>query len=148
MKTTTPLLAAAPTIAPVMNINMSYLTRLNLLKEYIIEFYDKEDVHDDNKISDDNNDESSSSITQFYNHILLIYTNKTHNYDIGMELEISFREVLKNKIMIKETTITSTASNFITSVVSDNDNIYILVDIFIFMCIFNVIIHSILHINT
>jgi len=27
--------------------------------------------------------------------------------------------------MIKETTITSTASNFITSVVSDNDNIYI-----------------------
>jgi len=148
MKTTTPLLTAAPTIAPVMNINMSYLTRLNLLKEYIIEFYDKEDVHDDNKISDDNNDESSSSITQFYNHILLIYTNKTHNYDIGMELEISFREVLKNKIMIKETTITSTASNFITSVVSDNDNIYILVDIFIFMCIFNVIIHSILHINT
>jgi hypothetical protein len=148
MKATTPLLTAAPTIAPVMNINMSYLTRLNLLKEYIIEFYDKEDVHDDNKISDDNNDESSSSITQFYNHILLIYTNKTHNYDIGMELEISFREVLKNKIMIKETTITSTASNFITSVVSDNDNIYILVDIFIFMCIFNVIIHSILHINT
>jgi len=148
MKATTPLLTAAPTIAPVMNINMSYLTRLNLLKEYIIEFYDKEDVHDDNKISDDNNDESSSSITQFYNHILSIYTNKTHNYDIGMELEISFREVLKNKIMIKETTITSTASNFITSVVSDNDNIYILVDIFIFMCIFNVIIHSILHINT
>lgn len=125
MKTTTPLLTAAPTIAPVMNINMSYLTRLNLLKEYIIEFYDKEDVHDDNKISDDNNDESSSSITQLYNHILLIYTNKTHNYDIGMELEISFREVLKNKIMIKETTITSTASNFITSVVSDNYNIYI-----------------------
>jgi len=125
MKTTTPLLTAAPTIAPVMNINTSYLTRLNLLKEYIIEFYDKEDVHDDNKISDDNNDESSSSITQLYNHILLIYTNKTHNYDIGMELEISFREVLKNKIMIKETTITSTASNFITSVVSDNDNIYI-----------------------
>jgi hypothetical protein len=125
MKTTTPLLTAAPTIAPVMNINMSYLTRLNLLKEYIIEFYDKEDVHDDNKISDDNNDESSSSITQFYNHILSIYTNKTHNYDIGMELEISFREVLKNKIMIKETTITSTASSFITSVVSDNDNIYI-----------------------
>jgi len=125
MKTTTPLLTAAPTIAPVMNINMSYLTRLNLLKEYIIEFYDKKDVHDDNKISDDNNDESSSSITQLYNHILLIYTNKTHNYDIGMELEISFREVLKNKIMIKETTITSTASNFITSVVSDNYNIYI-----------------------
>ena len=125
MKTTTPLLTAAPTIAPVININMSYLTRLNLLKEYIIEFYDKKDVHDDNKISDDNNDESSSSITQFYNHILLIYTNKTHNYDIGMELEISFREVLKNKIMIKETTITSTASNFITSVVSDNYNIYI-----------------------
>jgi len=125
MKTTTPLLTAAPTIAPVININMSYLTRLNLLKEYIIEFYDKEDVHDDNKISDDNNDESSSSITQLYNHILLIYTNKTHNYDIGMELEISFREVLKNKIMIKETTITSTASNFITSVVSDNYNIYI-----------------------
>jgi hypothetical protein len=148
MKTTTPLLTAAPTIAPVMNINMSYLTRLNLLKEYIIEFYDKEDVHDDNKISDDNNDESSSSITQFYNHILLIYTNKTHNYDIGMELEISFREVLKNKIMIKETTITSIASNFITNMVSDNDNIYILVDIFIFMYIFNVIIHSILHINT
>lgn len=125
MKTTTPLLTAAPTIAPVININMSYLTRLNLLKEYIIEFYDKKDVHDDNKISDDNNDESSSSITQLYNHILLIYTNKTHNYDIGMELEISFREVLKNKIMIKETTITSTASNFITSVVSDNYNIYI-----------------------
>lgn len=122
---TIPLLTAAPTIAPVMNINMSYLTRLNLLKEYIIEFYDKEDVHDNNKISDDNNDESSSSITQFYNRILLIYTNKTYSFDIGMELEISFREVLKNKIMIKETTITSTASNFITSVVSDNGNIYI-----------------------
>ena len=122
---TPPLLTAAPTIAPVTNINTSYITRLNRLKEYIIEFYDKEDVHDNNKISDDNNDESSSSITQFYNHILLIYTNKTHNYDIGMELEISFREVLKNKIMIKETTITSAASNFITSVVSDNDNIYI-----------------------
>jgi hypothetical protein len=117
---TTPLLTAAPTIASVMNINMSYLTRLNLLKEYIIEFYDKEDVYDNNKISDDNNDESSSSITQFYNHILLVYTNKTYNYDIGMELEISFREILKNKIMIKESSTTSTASNFITSVVSDN----------------------------
>lgn len=122
---TTPLLTAAPTKAPVMNINMSYLTRLNLLKEYIIEFYDKEDVDDNNKISDDNNDESSSSITQFYNQILLIYTNKIYNSDIGMELEISFREVLKNKIMIKESTTTSTASNFINSVVSDNDNIYI-----------------------
>ena len=100
---------------------MSYLTRLNLLKEKIIEFYDKEDDHDDNKISDDNDESSSSSsITQFYNHILLIYKNITYNYDICMELEISFREILKNTIMMKESTATTTTtSNLTTSVVSD-----------------------------
>lgn len=99
---------------------MSYLTRLNLLKEKIIEFYDKEDDHDDNKISDDNDESSSSSssMTQFYNHILLIYKNITYNYDICMELEISFREILKNTIMMKESTATTT-SNLTTSVVSD-----------------------------
>lgn len=100
---------------------MSYLTRLNLLKEKIIEFYDKEDDRDNNIISDDNDDESSSSssLTQFYNHIILIYKNITYNYDICMELEISFREVLKNNIMIKDSITTTTTSDLTTSVVSD-----------------------------
>ena len=92
----------------IVNLDMSYLTRLHLLKEKILEFYDKKDDHDDNKISDDNDESSSSSssssITQFYNHILLIYKNITYNYDICMELEISFREILKNTIMMTNQT--------------------------------------------